>query len=255
MATRPRRSSSSRRSSSTQRSSSASSPRPSVSSSRRGRSLSRTPPHTNLDASSSSASTNPSTRTPHHGHRLSKRRRGSIDVSVDSSISSRGGDGAETPDSFILEVPPATRPLTKPRRHVESCIEWGMPSKLCCSGCNTYASTRGLLLDEKDPIFVAAVTKASIDRQRLRGPATKCRQLWKMEESDLTIKDDKLFRRRQLHFIEHMVESRPPTPRPMTVPSPPTIPEESTLADDSPIAFAVIPPNANAVAPTPVPAI
>jgi hypothetical protein len=122
--------------------------------SRRERSLSRTPPPD---------------RTP-PVRRVSKRhRRGSFD-SVDSSLSSHTA-GDDSSLRLPTPTPAPTRPLTKPRENVEYCIEFGLPSKLCCSGCNIFAQSRDppLNLDSVEAENVMAINIALSTRHKLKG--------------------------------------------------------------------------------------
>jgi hypothetical protein len=112
-----------------------------------------------------------------------------------------------------------------------------------------------------------AFTLALSTRGKLKGRDTKCHQLWKLEESDLSTRKDKDLRLKQLHFIQHdvVVASSPPTPVPPVFaptpsptpfvapsPSPATIPEEFPLPDQS-VPMMVAPLPMSVVRPTSTP--
>jgi hypothetical protein len=178
--------------------------------------------------------------------RVSKRHRcGSFD-SVDTSLSSHTAGGDDSYLRLLTPTPAPTRALTNPRENVEYCIEFGLPSKLCCSGYDIFAQSQDLPLnlDSVEPEHVMAINVALTTRHKFKGRDTKCRQLWKLEESDLSMKKDKELHLKQLPFIQHdlvvLVASRPPTPvvaaptpspTPFVAPSPSpaTIPEEFPL--------------------------
>ena len=114
----------------------------------------------------------------HDGRRASKRLRS---ASIDSTES-------------------VLRAVSVAGRQVSSCIEWGMPQKICCSGCTQFSDRLGLLIDDRD--HDAAMADAPATRHTTHSHRdTTCLRLWQKAESTLTNRERKRLKTVQCDFI------------------------------------------------------
>ena len=82
----------------------------------------------------------------------------------------------------------------------QSCIEWGMPQRTCCSGCVQFADRVGLTIDDRDHdalMAEALATRPTKHKHRDK----QCLQLWMKPLDTLRAKEHKRLAKLQLDFI------------------------------------------------------
>jgi hypothetical protein len=142
------------------------------SSTRHGRSESRTP-------------------NPNPCHSSKRVCRSSFD-SIDSTTTLGTDAAADTPHQ---------RKLSIPSEQVTYCIEFGLPEALCCHGCYLFATAVvKLSIDNRD--HDSRMASALVNRSKnYPGQRKQCLQLWKKSEEDLTSNQLKKLWRDQLRLV------------------------------------------------------
>ena len=77
------------------------------------------------------------------------------------------------------------REINVSARQVDSCVEFGMPGLICCSGCTQFADREGLLIDDQDHdalMSIALAQRATKHKHRDK----QCLRLWNREEDSFT---------------------------------------------------------------------
>ena len=83
----------------------------------------------------------------------------------------------------------------------QSCIEWGMEQRICCSGCVQFADRVGLTIDDRDHdtlMAEALATRATKHKHRDK----QCLQLWNKPSHSLHTKEHKRLVHLQTAFIK-----------------------------------------------------